>query len=320
MIMNKFLMKITAVLCLCSLLIGGCQGSGAEAIVKINGREIYQPEFMVYLYEATQDFKRIGGNDIWETDFDGQSAEELVKERAMNTLQTVVVTGEKAKRYQVSLTEEDHKEAKEKGEIEWGNMTEEERKQIGISQEELYDIMEESILYEKVYDAATEDFQLSEADFKAYLQRNRENFEEKYTKFILERIQVADRETAVEVVQKWKAGEAFELLYRQYHTGGDDGTLGHMESYKIQLESLFDADFQLTQGEISEPLRTPEGYSIIRVQEEIKPTQSEVEDVAREEYILQMKKQLFNDALQQWLSEAKIEKNTELLDKIEMLQ
>ena len=42
-------------------------------------KAISKSEYMLYLYEATRDFNEIGGNDIWETDFDGQSAENVVK-------------------------------------------------------------------------------------------------------------------------------------------------------------------------------------------------------------------------------------------------
>ncbi len=61
-------------------------------------KAISKSEYILYLYEATRDFNEIGGNDIWETDFDGQSAENVVKKkRAFITMVHVKVTVDKSK-------------------------------------------------------------------------------------------------------------------------------------------------------------------------------------------------------------------------------
>ena len=121
--------------CLSLIALAGCSKPipKGDTIATINGKAISKSEYMLYLYEATKDFNAIGGDDIWETDFDGQSAEDVVKERAFVTMLHVKVTSDKASKYQVSLSDEEKTSAKIDGDAELASMTEEQKNIISIS-------------------------------------------------------------------------------------------------------------------------------------------------------------------------------------------
>lgn len=320
--MKRTCFALIGLLCVLLMLFTGCTaGNQQETIITINNREIKKPEFMLYLYEATQDFKYIGGNDIWETDFDGQTAEELVKERTFSTIKTVILSCQKAGRYDVRLTEEDKALAKENGDAEWEAMTPEEQEAIGITKEEIYRVMEDTLTYSKVYEAVTKDFQASPADFEAYLETHQEEYQNQYTKYTVSSILVKEEETAREVAQKAREGQDFKELFQQYDQDlqeqADDG--GVMETFKANLDTAFGVDFTLEEGEISQPLKTAEGYFIIRVDRKQIPTQEEIENIAQADYTAIRKRQIFEGELAQWTAEAAIEKNDEAWNQIEMI-
>jgi len=197
--------------CLSLIALVGCSKPipKGDTIATINGKAISKSEYMLYLYEATKDFNAIGGDDIWETDFDGQSAEDVVKERAFVTMLHVKVTSDKASKYQVSLSDEEKASAKIDGDAELASMTEEQKNIISISDQDMYKIMEDTLLYKKVIEAVTKDYQPSETEFHAYFEQNKESQRAAYTEYTISNIFVSDQQTAQQISQRLKEGEDF---------------------------------------------------------------------------------------------------------------
>ena len=50
-----------------------------EAVLKIDGQEIMKSEYMVHLYTASTELVSTAGEEAWNMDFDGQSADELLE-------------------------------------------------------------------------------------------------------------------------------------------------------------------------------------------------------------------------------------------------
>ena len=102
--------KIKGLLCLllAAFSLTACVDSSVEdvAVMKIDGQEIMKSEYMVYLYTTTKSFVSAAGEDVWSMDFDGQTADELVEERTINTIQSVIAAKEYAEANGIALTEE----------------------------------------------------------------------------------------------------------------------------------------------------------------------------------------------------------------------
>ena len=73
---------------------GGTTAFTDEAVLKIDDQEIMKSEYMVYLYTTTKSFISAAGEDVWTMDFDGQTADELVEERTISTIQSVIAAKE----------------------------------------------------------------------------------------------------------------------------------------------------------------------------------------------------------------------------------
>ena len=313
---------IAMLLCFSLLAVAGCsnQIDREDTIATVGGKAISKSEYMLYLYEATRDFNAIGGDDIWDTDFDGQSAENVVKERAFTTMVHVKVTADKANKYKVFLSDEDKQNAKIEGDAELASMTEQQKNVISISEQDIYKVMEDTSLYRKVVEAVTKDYQLSEADFNAYFEQNKENQRAAYTIYTLSSMLIPDQQTAQQISQSIKNGEDFETLFQTYLSQSQQKeNSGVIETYKNRLDSTLNIDFNLEQGEISDTIFTEEGYLIIRVDKKSVPDDTQLKEIMMEEYSSSIKQQVFTDELKQWLSDAEIERNETLWNTIEMI-
>ena len=89
----------------------GSGGTADTVVLKIDNHDITKYEYMVYLYTTTQSFVSAAGEDVWNLDFDGQTADELVEERTISTLQSVLAAEEYAAAHDIALTDDQKEEA-----------------------------------------------------------------------------------------------------------------------------------------------------------------------------------------------------------------
>ena len=163
---------------LCLLLTGllwltGCGSSFSdEVIARIDGREVMKSEYMVYLYTSTQSFVSAAGSDVWDMDFDGMTGAELVQERAFSTIQSVVAAEQYAEENNISLTEDQKTEAHTMAEEFLSQLTEEELAKMGVDQEQMETLMEESYLYSVVYGTLAKECEVNADEMEQYYQEN----------------------------------------------------------------------------------------------------------------------------------------------------
>ena len=110
--------------------------------------------------------------------------------------------------------------------------------------------------------------------------------------------QEAAGKRAQEVYERAKSGEDFAKLavaYSNSQTALDGGALGWRKGSELPT-FLADTIAKLKPGEVSEPLRTPTGYHIIRLNEVRGATAAAVEDQVHVRHILMKTNELADDA------------------------
>jgi peptidyl-prolyl cis-trans isomerase SurA len=110
--------------------------------------------------------------------------------------------------------------------------------------------------------------------------------------------QEAAAKRAQEVYERAKSGEDFAKLavaYSNSQTALDGGALGWRKGSELPT-FLADTIAKLKAGEVSEPLRTPTGYHIIRLNEVRGGTDNAVEDQVHVRHILMKTNELADDA------------------------
>lgn len=281
---KKGLLGILLAGLLCLTACGGSAGFKDEAVLKINDQEIMRSEYMVYLYTTTKSFVSAAGQDVWSMDFDGQTADELVEERTISTIQSVIAAKEYAAANGIALTEEQKAEAKTAVEQFMAGVSEEDLAKMGVDAEKLQPLMEDSYLYTLVHQEIAAECDVDAGDMEAYYQTNKDQLKKDYTSLKLQTILQDDGEKAAEAADRAKKGEDFASLFEEYDIDPVAENGGEMTVYQTYLENSFGLTDEMEAGDVAGPLQIGEGYFILKAVEKTVPTEEEVKELAESNY------------------------------------
>lgn len=292
-----------------------------EAVLKIDGQEIMKSEYMVYLYTTTQSFIAAAGEDVWNMDFDGQTADELVEERTISTLQSVKAAEEYAAANGIALTDEQKKEAKAAAEQFISTVDEADLAKMGMDTEKLIPLMEASYLYSLVYESISAECAVDEADMAAYYEEQKDQIREDYTTLKLATILLDNEEKAEEAAERAKAGEDFAALFSEYdvdpatQNGEENGETTMYQSYMLANFGLAEP---LEAGEIVGPIQVEEGrYFILKALEKTVPTEEEVKQMAETGYQDKIQTEYTEARIDEMVKAQKVEKMEAVWETLE---
>ena len=284
--------KIKGLLCLLLTVFSltACVDSSVKdvAVLKIDGQEIMKSEYMVYLYTTTKSFVSAAGEDVWSMDFDGQTADELVEERTINTIQSVIAAKEYAEANGIALTEEQKAAAAEAAEQFMQGVSAEDLKKMNLDVKKLKPMMEDSYLYTLVHQEIAAECDVDAADMEAYYQENKAQLKKDYTSLKLQTILLDDGEKAAKAAERAKNGEDFLSLFEEYDidTAAENG--GEMTVFQNYLENSFGLTDEMEAGDVAGPLQIGEGWFILKTVEKTVPTDEEVKELAEGEYSMEV--------------------------------
>jgi hypothetical protein len=307
--MNLNLIKKAGAIFAASLLLFTSCSTGeksSDALITINGEDIYLDEYMVYLDETVQNYELIGGEDIWETDFDGREAEEVAKESAYNSVVAVHITIENAAEYNVSLSETEESRAK----TEAVKMAEDAGQSTESSYYEtvLHTVIDKYI-YAAVKEAVSKDIIISDAQIDAFCDENRENYEKR----------LMNVEAEVSYYDQYEKAQEDAVKFKE--EGYENVSEGYKESISMaagDFKEFFGISRDIVEGEIYGPVETETGYAVIYVKKCIDADKDFVEETMRSDYEIKIKDDIFNTQYDKWLSAAEITVNREIWDTIEI--
>lgn len=274
----------------------GKNAAGNATVLKIDGENITRSEYMVYLYTATQNFLSAAGEEVWNMDFDGQTADELLEERTISTLQSVIAAKAYAEENGIALTEEQKAAAKTAADDFIAGVAPEDLEKMGIDAEGMYPLMEKSYLYSLVYDTIAAECEVEPEEMERYYEENREQLRAEYTTLRLNSILMDSAERAEEAAERARAGEDFGTLFEEYDV--DDTAKGTENGGEITLEqgylrTVFDVREEWEPGDIVGPVPINGRFFLFEVLEREVPSDETVRanaeqayrDAVREEYV-----------------------------------
>ncbi|OAG27443.1 peptidylprolyl isomerase [Thermodesulfatator autotrophicus] len=172
--------------------------------------------------------------------------------------------------------------------------------------------------------------QVTEEELKKYYEKNKAKFQEpekvRARHILIEVSQNASKEEVQKALEKAKKirerllkGEDFAKLAKKYSddpgTKDKGGDLGFFTRGQM-IKEFEEAAFSLKPGEISEPVRSPFGFHIIKVEEKKmskeKPFE-EVKEKVKEEYLNQKQKEALERALKELKAKYKVKIYTDKL-------
>ncbi len=254
-----------------------------EAVLRIDGQEIMRSEYMVYLHTTTQSFIAAAGEDVWDMDFDGQTADELVEERTISTIQSVIAAKEYAEANGIALTAEQQKEAEAAAEQFVSITSAEDMEKIGLDREGIVPLMADSYLYSLVSASIAAECGIDEGDMAAYYQENKDRLREENTMFTLQTILVDELQTAEKAAEQARNGADFAELYAAFDIAPDENQ-GEFSLYENELETYFGITEGLEKGDIAGPVSVGGKYFVLRIKDKTVPAEAEVKEIAEKTF------------------------------------
>jgi len=313
----KKILSVFTLVAVFVLMLAGCGDSGIfvskdDYIIKINDVTVNESEFKVYLYETQKYFSENGGEDIWETDFDGRTAEDVAKDAAINSVKMVKLSTQKAGELSVSLTEDELASAKEEATSLFSELSETQKTEINLTEDEIYNIMQEKALFVKVYSEISQNYEIDEDEFSSYFDPDAESYTSMYTKFD---VQEAIFETKEDAEKMLSIGEEEDFLNKAQELGGE---AYESQYYKGEMEDTLGINFDLKQGEISSVIETDAGFYVFKLISIEEPDAEATREYVKNLYEYNNSQEYFSGEFEKWTNAANIEINQKALDKLSL--
>lgn len=244
-------------------------GFGRDEVFKIGDESCYKNELMVYLTTIQNQYESVYGDEIWNTELEGVTLEENVKETVLARIAQIKTMYLLAKEKGVALDENEQEKVKSAAEEYFDSLNDTEKEELGITKSTVEKMYTEYALADKVYREIIKDINPEISDDEARIikvqhiffsttMRDGSGKRVDYT----EREKASVYEKACNVRALAVDGEHnFEDLASQY---SDDSNIT-LSFGKGEMESAFEeAAFNLETDEVSEVIEGDTGYHIIK--------------------------------------------------------
>lgn len=297
-------------------------GFARDEVFRIETISCTLPEAMVILVNTQNQYESTFGEEIWKAGLNGVSLEENVKETVLAQLAQIKTMNLLARRYGVSLDEEEKAKAGEAAKVYYDSLSQAEKDSMRVTEEILESLYGEYALADKVYQYIIKDINPEISDdeartitiehilFKTYeLDGTGQKIE--YS----EKDKKEARENAEKVLKLARQEDSdFEQLILEY---SEDET-GTYSFGKGEMEQSFeDAAFNLETGEISDVVETSYGYHIIKC---INTFNREETDANKIKIVEKRKEEVFGQEYEAFVDTLTRDLNEELWEKVTLVE
>jgi len=307
-------MKISRVLLLPALLLalvaagcgGGSESVPADAVAVVDGDEVAKSDYDALITQARKSYT----NQKRDFPKAGTPEFQTLKNQAVSFLVQREQFEQQAAELDVEVTDKQVEERLEQIKKQYFSgdpkKYEQQLKDQGLTDKQVRADIRAQVVSEKIFNAVTKDVKVSDADVKAYYEKNEQQFSTPESREV-RHILVKTKAQAEALAAELKAGGDFAKLAKQHSTDtGSKESGGELTITRGQTVAPFDkAAFSLAKNEVSAPVKTEFGFHLIEPLSEVKEASKaplkEVENDIRQQ-LLQTKK---NEAMTKWVDELK---------------
>ena len=281
--MNRRMGKtaVMAAVLLCLVFLAGCgkdgsgtkvvftTGTGKDAVFRIDDEICKKEELMLYLTNTQNQYESIYGPEIWNTEYEGVTLEENIKDTVLARIAQVKTMYMMARARGVELTEQEQERVEEAADTYYGSLNEKEIELMGVSRDTVCKLYEEYAMAQKVYQTIIGAINPEISDDEARIITVQHILIKTYS-LDQESVKVpypadekrAAYQQAAEVRDLATDGKHdFEELAVQY---SEDATITYSFG-KGEMDAAFEeAAFALATGAVSEVVESEAGYHIIK--------------------------------------------------------
>lgn len=328
---GKIYLLPVVMLCAALLLTGCDTGKGEQntaafdenTVFSVGGINVSYPEWTLYVQPVIDETQRMYGDEIWDfvVDDTGKTYAEAFKYEMKDKIAYVKIVCMQAQSMGISLNEDEMIDVNLQTEDYLAQLTEEEMEQQGITPELVRQIYSDNQLAMRVYEHLTlnvdtyipeDDVRYMVLQYITILKYRSDNGEEQepYTEEELEDIYEQAKQLEGRLRTDTQIKELSDLDEEYTVT---ELIINREELSQKLSDSLADAAFNLSEGEISGLIDTEEAYFILDC---VAESHKEMTDAAKIKIIEERQNQVFAKEYAKWEAEAQILVNSAVWDKI----
>lgn len=244
-------------------------GLNKDEVFRIETVSCSKQEMMVYITNMQNQYENVYGTEIWDTETNGQTLEESVKENALAKMAQVKTMNLMAEEMGIELTNAEIKQVENAGDIYYNSLNNTEIAQMEIDRDTIVSLYKEYLIAQKVYQEIIKDINPEVSDDEARNITVQYIFIKTYTQDGSgKKHQYADNEKksayakAEEAYERAKKGEDFESLIAEY--GQAEVSTQSFGKGDISSDYVRSILFDLANNEISSIITTDDGYIIAK--------------------------------------------------------
>ncbi|MBR5595943.1 MAG: peptidylprolyl isomerase [Lachnospiraceae bacterium] len=313
------------------LLLSGCNGKTTKIVLhtgfakdevfRVEHMSCSLPELLVYLSTTQSRYEKVYGKRIWETNLEGVTLEENMRDMVLAQLSQVKAMNLLADQEQVQLNREEEEIINEAAEEFYATLSQEEISVLGVDKDLIRRLYREYALANKVYHYIIKDINPEVSDDEArtitvdhiliktyYLNENDEKVE----------YDAAGKRDAYkraqEVLEKARNGVSFDSLIATYNEDSQSQYSFRKGEMNLGFETTA---FNLGKGEISEIVETEYGYHIIKC---ITTFNQEETDANKVKIVAKKREEVFGQRYTSFAADLTKAVNEDLWEEITLIQ
>lgn len=296
-------------------------GFAKDEIFRIENQSCTLPEMMVYLTNIQGQYEDVYGKKIWDTNIDGISLENNIKDMTLSKMAQVKAINLLANKKGITLNNEESEKVEQATDAYYSTLSSTEREALGIDRDVILKLYTEYAISEKLYQEIIKDINPEISDdearritvehilIKTYT-LDEDGNRKKCTKYAKE----LAKQKAEEALQRAKAGEDFERLADEY----SDDTVITYSFGKGEMDAVFEnAAFNLGNNEISDIIETEYGYHIIKC---LSTFNKEETDSNKYQIVEKRRNEAFTEEYNEFVSTLTKNLNEELWEQVSFSQ
>lgn len=276
---KKIAIVSAGLLCMAMLTACGKDGSGTKVVFttgigkndvfRIEDEICKKEELLVYLTNTQNQYEEVYGAEIWNTEHNGVSLEQNVKETVLAKIAQIKTMYLMAREREIQLTEQEAAQVENAASAYYNSLNTKEVELLGVTLDTIRELYQEYAMAQKVYQSIIQDINPEISDDEARIITVQHILIKTYdldsdgSRVPYSTQNKTDAyEKAVEIQTKAVGGEYdFEELAAQY---SEDETITYSFGKGEMDQSFEDAAFQLETNAVSGVVESEAGYHIIK--------------------------------------------------------
>lgn len=331
--MKNITFKLSILMLVIMVIFSGCTSMNEDIVAKVNGVKITKENFEKTSLKVGKEYEMIFGENIWNSEVDGgQIFKDVFKEEILNVMISQELVSQQAQKEGIKVTEQEISNELKSFKEYIGKMPTylDFLQENQIDDEFLKSHIKQNLIFEKYRNKIMSESNIDESELRTYYEAHLDEYKKEEIKashiFIstlnsmkepLSEEETAKKESeAKELLKRLKSGEDFAKLAKEYSeddvSAVNGGDLGYFTK-GVMLPEFEEAAFKLNKGEMSDIVKSPSGYHIIKVFDR-KAEISSFED-EKENILGVIRYDIYDKKMKELQSKADIERYEDIINK-----